>query len=85
MWLTKYYTDYEHRPVKLIAEASKTGSATNIITGIAVGMESTALPVVFICLAIFGAYTLGKLALGALGDGGLYGTAHRHDGHALHL
>jgi K(+)-stimulated pyrophosphate-energized sodium pump len=75
VWLTKYYTDYEHRPVKLIAEASKTGSATNIITGIAVGMESTALPVVFICLAIFGAYYLGKLALGDLGDGGLYGTA----------
>jgi K(+)-stimulated pyrophosphate-energized sodium pump len=73
VWLTTYYTSYDKRPVRLIADASKTGAATNIISGIAVGMESTALPVIFICLAIYAAYNLGVAALGAAG--GLYGTA----------
>jgi len=75
VWLTDYYTSYNRRPVKLIADASRTGPGTNIITGTAVGMESTALPVVFICLALFISYRLGQAALGGLPSGGLYGTA----------
>jgi len=75
VWLTDYYTSYNRRPVRLIADASRTGPGTNIITGTAVGMESTALPVVFICLALFISYRLGQAALGGLPSGGLYGTA----------
>jgi len=75
VWLTDYYTSYSKRPVRLIAEASRTGPGTNIITGTAIGMESTALPVLFICAAIFVSYRLGQSALGGLPAGGLYGTA----------
>ncbi len=71
--LTQYYTSYEHRPVQEIAKASTTGPATNIITGLAVAFESTALPVIFISAAILGAYWLG--AQSGLPGGGLYGTA----------
>jgi len=46
--ITQYYTEYRYRPVKSIAEASNTGSATNVITGFSVGLESTALPVIAI-------------------------------------
>ena len=74
VWLTNHYTSYTKGPVQSIAEASKTGAATNIISGIAVGMKSTALPVVFICAAIYAAYHLGVAAIGGA-DGGLYGTA----------
>lgn len=73
--LTNYYTSYSHRPVRLIAESSKTGAATNIISGLAMGMESTALPVIFICLALFTSYGLGNAALGGIANAGLYGTA----------
>lgn len=75
VWLTNLYTSYHERPVQSIAEASSTGAATNIITGIAVGMRSTALPVLFICAAIFIAYQLGSAAMGGMASGGLYGTA----------
>lgn len=76
VYITQYYTSYSFRPVKSIAEASKTGPATNIISGIAVGLESTFAPVIVISLAIFGSYWLGKNAgLPAGYDGGLYGTA----------
>ncbi|NSW84068.1 MAG: sodium-translocating pyrophosphatase [Syntrophothermus sp.] len=72
--LTQYYTDIHFRPVKEIAKACTTGPATTIIQGTAVGMESVALPVIFISAAIYGAYTLGATSgLGA--EGGLYGTA----------
>lgn len=71
--ITQYYTSYSYRPVKEIARASLTGPATNIISGVAVGFESTALPVIFISLAILGAYWLGQQS--GLPGGGLYGTA----------
>ena len=73
VYITQYYTSYSYRPVREIAEASRTGPATNIISGVAVGMESTALPAVVISLAIIGAYYLG--ATSGLPHGGLYGTA----------
>ena len=75
VWLTNYYTSYMKKPVQSIAEASKTGAATNIISGIAVGMRSTALPVLFICAAIYISYSLGSAALGGIANAGLYGTA----------
>lgn len=71
--VTQYYTSYSYRPVREIAKASLTGPATNIISGVAVGMESTAIPVVLISLAILGSYWLGSHS--GLEGGGLYGTA----------
>jgi K(+)-stimulated pyrophosphate-energized sodium pump len=70
--ITQYYTEYRYRPVRTIAEASTTGPATNIITGIAVGLECTAAPVVVISIAIYLAYWMGE---NAIAGGGLYGTA----------
>jgi K(+)-stimulated pyrophosphate-energized sodium pump len=75
VWLTNYYTSYHSRPVQEIAKACKTGAATGIISGISAGMESVALPVVFICAAIYAAYNLGEAALGGIANAGLYGTA----------
>jgi K(+)-stimulated pyrophosphate-energized sodium pump len=73
VFITIYYTDYRFRPVKSIAEASQTGPATNIISGVAVGMESTGYPVLVIAAAIVGAYFLG--AGSGLQHAGLFGTA----------
>jgi K(+)-stimulated pyrophosphate-energized sodium pump len=73
VYITQYYTEYKYRPVKEIAKASETGSGTNIISGFAVGLESTALPVIVISAALIGSYLLGKIS--GLSDGGLYGTA----------
>lgn len=52
MWITEYYTMTKYRPVKSIAEASLTGHGTNIIQGLAVSLEATALPVIVICAGI---------------------------------
>lgn len=66
--VTEYYTSAD--PVVRVANASKTGSATNIIQGMAVGLESCALPVLAICLAIFIAnYAAGLYGIGVAGIG----------------
>lgn len=73
IYLTQYYTEARYRPVRNIAEASKTGHATNIIYGFSVGLESTAITVVTISLALLAAFKLGSLS--GIPGGGLYGTA----------
>jgi K(+)-stimulated pyrophosphate-energized sodium pump len=73
VFITQYYTEYKYRPVQSIAEASKTGPATNIIAGIAVGMESTGYPVLVIGIALISSYFLGETS--GLKDAGLFGTA----------
>ena len=73
VYITQYYTEYRYRPVRSIAEASKTGSGTNIITGVSVGLESTAVPVVVISAALLLSYYLGSHS--GVANGGLYGTA----------
>ncbi len=75
VWITQYYTEYRYRPVRDIAEASRTGPATNIISGIAVGLECTAAPVAVISIALMAAYKCGQLALDGMPGSGLYGTA----------
>ena len=71
VFITDYYTSKSYRPVKAIAKASETGHATNIIAGLAVGMEATAWPVVVIGAAILGSYWI----CGGAASGGLYGVA----------
>lgn len=56
MWITEYYTLTKYRPVRSIAKASVSGHGTNIIQGIAVSMEATALPVIVICTGIVVSY-----------------------------
>ncbi|KAL7180675.1 hypothetical protein ACSBR1_043794 [Camellia fascicularis] len=79
VWITKYYTDYKHEPVRTLALASSTGHGTNIIAGVSLGLESTALPVLVISASIISAFWLGQTS-GLVDDagnptGGLFGTA----------
>jgi K(+)-stimulated pyrophosphate-energized sodium pump len=71
VFITDYYTSKSYSPVKEIAKASETGHATNIIAGLAVGMQATAWPVVVIGGAILGSYWI----CGGATGGGLYGVA----------
>jgi K(+)-stimulated pyrophosphate-energized sodium pump len=79
VYITQYYTAGAHRPVREIAEASKTGPATNIISGTAVGFETTAVTAITIGIALFASHWLGTQA-NLLNDkgvnvGGIFGTA----------
>jgi len=58
VWITEYYTGTNYRPVRSIAKASQTGHGTNVIQGLAISLESTALPTLVIVVAVIGAYQL---------------------------
>ncbi|MEX1173754.1 MAG: sodium-translocating pyrophosphatase [Chloroflexota bacterium] len=79
VYITQFYTAGSYRPVREIAEASRTGPATNIISGTAVGFETTLVTAVTISIALFASYWLGNeanlIAEGGRNVGGIFGTA----------
>jgi K(+)-stimulated pyrophosphate-energized sodium pump len=58
IWITEYYTGTNYRPVRSIAKASETGHGTNVIQGLAISLESTALPTLVICAGIVAAFQI---------------------------
>lgn len=70
--ITEYYTSTAYKPVRKIAKSSETGAGTNIISGLAVGLESTFLPVILIVTAIIVAYFFGEASVA---ESGIYGIA----------
>ncbi len=56
VWVTEYYTSTEYRPVKSIARASETGHGTNVIQGLAISMEATAIPAIIVAVGIVAAF-----------------------------
>jgi K(+)-stimulated pyrophosphate-energized sodium pump len=79
VYITQYYTAGTYRPVREIAEASKTGPATNIISGVSVGFETTAVTAITIAIALLVSHWLGEQAGLTSADGtnvgGIFGTA----------
>ena len=80
VWITQYYTESQYRPVQSIVKASLTGPATNIISGLAVGMETPAMPVIVISAALLLSYYFGVQGLAGVAgisdySKGIYGTA----------
>lgn len=71
--ITEYYTALNFRPVKTVARAAETGAGTNIISGLAIGLESTAMPVIVICAGILASFAV----VGGIADPavGVYGIA----------
>jgi K(+)-stimulated pyrophosphate-energized sodium pump len=61
IWITEYYTGTEYRPVRSVAQASVTGHATNVIQGLAISMEATAVPALIICAGIIVTFLLAGL------------------------
>jgi len=58
VWITEYYTGTQYRPVRSIAKASETGHGTNVIQGLAISLESTALPTLVIVIAVIASFQL---------------------------
>ena len=81
VYITQYYTSGSWRPVREIAEASRTGPATNIISGMAMGFENTAMPIIVISIALWTSYQTGIQGFQSLGipirdfEAGVFGTA----------
>jgi len=73
LWITQYYTEYKYKPVLDIANACKTGPATTIIQGVAVGFECVAMPALVIAAAIISSYLLGMSS--GLQNAGFFATA----------
>jgi K(+)-stimulated pyrophosphate-energized sodium pump len=74
-WISEYYTSEKYKPVREIAESSRTGPATTILSGFSEGMESTAGAIFFLVAAIAGAYIAGNWAMPDVANSGIYGIA----------
>jgi K(+)-stimulated pyrophosphate-energized sodium pump len=73
--ISEYYTSDKYKPVREIAESSRTGPATTILSGFSSGMESTAGAIFFLVAAIAGAYIAGNWAMPDVANSGIYGIA----------